>query len=330
MTLVNWRGTQLVSFLMTLGHTGVVAFFVHTSLVLMFSLERTPERMRSITFYVRRMFRIYPLAVLCVVCVVPLRIPASPWFNDPFTASATIIASNLLLVQNLIGNFSISAPMWSLAYEVQMYAVLPLFFCVAKGRNAVARLLGIAAFFWCVGWMVQRITGHANMLAYLPCFLGGILAYALRNTRPVLSSVLWPPALAAWMVVTAYGVGAPILVKLPATWIASLLLGGGVFCFHGSTSRFWNKATAFVARYSYGIYLSHTPLIWLVFRVLRIHNDALATIIWLAATLGVSMLLFHAFESPMINLGRRLTDRWAVARAPRDCGGGRHRVCSCV
>lgn len=40
------------------GITGVCFFFVHTSLVLMFSLERDPE---VGSFYLRRMFRIYPL-----------------------------------------------------------------------------------------------------------------------------------------------------------------------------------------------------------------------------------------------------------------------------
>ena len=52
-----------------IGRLGVLMFFVHTSLVLMFSMERLPLKGWDLikSFYVRRAFRIYPLSMLCVM-----------------------------------------------------------------------------------------------------------------------------------------------------------------------------------------------------------------------------------------------------------------------
>lgn len=57
--------------------TGVLIFFVHTSLVLLLSLERldvTGWRLFAV-FYTRRLFRIYPLSMLTVAAMVAFRIP---------------------------------------------------------------------------------------------------------------------------------------------------------------------------------------------------------------------------------------------------------------
>src|SRR5687767_9569805 len=57
-----------------LGRLGVLFFFVHTCLVLMRSLERSSSTISGwqlwTHFYVRRVFRIYPLSILFVIGVV--------------------------------------------------------------------------------------------------------------------------------------------------------------------------------------------------------------------------------------------------------------------
>src|SRR5437667_4195908 len=53
----------------SLGHFGVLLFFVHTSLVLMYSMDRSGPTGPSLlkNFYIRRIFRIYPLSILTVL-----------------------------------------------------------------------------------------------------------------------------------------------------------------------------------------------------------------------------------------------------------------------
>ena len=113
----------------------MLIFFVHTSLVLLLSLKRQMGMPRlELRFYIQRVFRIYPLSILCVL--------VSLWFQiawpDPIFSprSGVSIAANLLLVQNFLREpLSISAPLWSLPFEVQMYAVLRAIFLLLRRRG---------------------------------------------------------------------------------------------------------------------------------------------------------------------------------------------------
>jgi len=57
-----------------LGVMGVMVFFVLTVLVLMWSLERKPH---TLDFYIRRVFRIYPLAMAAIIAAVTLHAPVA-------------------------------------------------------------------------------------------------------------------------------------------------------------------------------------------------------------------------------------------------------------
>jgi peptidoglycan/LPS O-acetylase OafA/YrhL len=70
-----------------------------------------------------------------------------------------------------------------------------------------------------------------------------------------------------------------------------------------------NRATAWIAKYSYGIYLLHDPAIWMAF-VKGNHLPLAARICaFLAIVFGGSVLLYHAIEHPMILVGNKLASR---------------------
>jgi peptidoglycan/LPS O-acetylase OafA/YrhL len=118
----------------TIGHFGVLLFFVHTSLVLMYSMHRASDRdakelVRS--FYIRRFFRIYPLSTVAIVAALVLGVTTmGPVHGLAVTARPNLVAvsSDLLMVQNLTQAPSIINVLWSLPYEIQMYLVLPFLF----------------------------------------------------------------------------------------------------------------------------------------------------------------------------------------------------------
>jgi peptidoglycan/LPS O-acetylase OafA/YrhL len=118
-----------------------MVFFVHTALVLMWSLERKPN---TLDFYIRRVFRIYPLALLAIVIVMIFHAPDAgtpslqPFhYADPTWRDVAIQAT---LVPNMLTDkWPIMGVMWSLQYEVEMYVLLPVLFFFLKKTSLFGR-----------------------------------------------------------------------------------------------------------------------------------------------------------------------------------------------
>lgn len=306
----------LLEFTAHIGQTGVLAFFVHTSLVLMYSLERLDSRSSGYSlaarFYVRRFFRIYPLSIACVLGVLALGIPAMAWGDAPtISISGKVVVANLLLVQNLLTGQSLLGPLWSLPYEVQMYILLPSLFLIANGARGVRNLL-ILLLLACAGAIALAYVanGRLNMAAFVPCFLFGVLCYALRNRqRAILPAKLWP-----WLVSGLILLYCQLHVWIgavnPVYWIGWLLcavLGLGINLFRDSMSPVVNRIANKMALYSYGLYLLHMPVLYLVFRVWHIDGVILACAVYFGLSLLLSIVAYHLLENPLIDVGRRLS-----------------------
>ena len=288
-----------------LGRFGVLIFFVHTALVLMLSMERSslaPQWTSS--FYIQRIFRIYPLSIVCLIVVLACRVPNGD-LSDLHTVfawpSLSALLLNLALVQNFVAGSSISSPMWSLPFEIQMYLLLPgvFWFIRREGRNGIAMLVSASliiavaekALFPSGPWLTH----------YFPCFMAGVLAYAIVNRKRLFPGAAWPFAILATGVAFCWSGLSPL-----AQWGACLALGIMIPLFRDIGSGVAAKAASLVARYSYGIYLSHLPLEWLCFRKLQMP-------IWSRWTLYVALVsivpvaLYHFLEAPMIRMGRRVS-----------------------
>jgi peptidoglycan/LPS O-acetylase OafA/YrhL len=295
--------------LASLGHAGVLAFFVHTSLVLMFSLERLSIEHGRVwaRFYLNRAFRIYPLSLFVVLLMFSFRLP--PDLTHAYTRPPNLVLiSNLLLVQNFIGKTSILSPLWSLPFEIDMYVVLPMVFWLANRKLGTVLMSSGIVFFSVLGWTVLRLTGHASLLAYIPCFLSGVMAYSIsRKTERKIAAVLWPVGLIFWFGITSYawdrGFG------LLPTWLMCTFLGGSIYMFSDSKLHWWNAFTSTVAKYSYGIYLLHIPVTYVVFRSWKISPDVIAIITCISLTYVCAWISFYLLEEPLIQLGKRISAR---------------------
>jgi peptidoglycan/LPS O-acetylase OafA/YrhL len=296
-----------------LGWAGVLMFFVHTSLVLMMSMDRlaaTGWRLFA-SFYVRRIFRIYPLSICCVIAVVVLRIPSMPWVPAFAPVSWSTFVSNLLLIQNLTWRVDVIGALWSLPFEVQMYVVLPFLFLAARRYASPALAIGLWLLFIPLGLLVPRLpqlqVGGIGNFQYIPCFLGGVAAYQCAVRMPARRAFwIWPASILAFMA---------IYVGFNASsrgWIECLLLGLVAPRFRETSMAWLKKLSHTVAQYSYGIYLLHPPLMWVAFKKLHALPIGIQWAVFLVLMTTLCFAAYHWIESPLLKTGGKLAKRFQV------------------
>ena len=302
-----------------IGTFGVLIFFVHTCLVLMYSMERSGLQglPLALNFYTRRFFRIYPLSVVAVLTAVALHLSSDvnglPGLSHVSAIPWGRVASNLLLVQNLVKPGSIINVLWSLPYEVQMYVFLPpIFLWITQNRVSPRTLLAAwcASLFLAIGHMHLPWRGFVaislqrlSLVRYVPNFLPGVLAFALRHS-PRLKSWLWLPFI--MVLVTTYA-------WFPSTgmgWVLCLILGCAIPSFAEITTPGLRWISNRIATYSYGIYLTHQFSIWFVSDPLHSVHVWIRAVILIALLVGLPILLYHTVEKPMIAVGVHVANTW--------------------
>ena len=293
---------------------GVVLFFVHTSFVLMGSLARlevtgfTRPWPLALGFMIRRIFRIYPLSILFVLLVPVFGIPHFPgeayaWLGWP------AFLSNLAITQNLTKSRVVLAPLWTLPVEVQMYCVLPfLYMALRRGRYR-------SFFFWLAAVLVAVtiptiFIGRLNILLYAPCFVAGMVAFELSKVSAKrLPAWLWPLTLALVIAVwTPFG-NANFMAEVRRAWVFALVLAVFVPQFREITMAAVAKPAHLIAKYSYGLYLSHVVIYWLAIDAMRHFPLALRILVGVAGIIVVPVAVFHLVEDPCIKMGGRCAAR---------------------
>ncbi|HTA42727.1 MAG TPA: acyltransferase [Bryobacteraceae bacterium] len=296
-----------------LGQWGVLMFFLHTSTVLMMSLDRMAFKGWRLfaSFYTRRVFRIYPLSIACIVAVLASRIPTAPWELPFHRPSLRGLVSNLGLIMNFTGSPLITVPLWSLPYEIQMYLVLPLLFLCLKAFDSVKA----AIFIWLTGTILcdlaLRTGSHTVFIPGVPCFLAGVVAYRMRKSvkTPKLSFSVWTAAVLA---VTAVVIS-PLTFHLGISWDKNhqawslcLLLGVLVALCKETHVPWLKQASHTIAKYSYGIYLTQVPVMFVAFVWLGWLPMAVRWIAFAILAASLPVLAYHSIERPMIVFGGRL------------------------
>jgi peptidoglycan/LPS O-acetylase OafA/YrhL len=300
-------GTSHVYHMQALGLFGVAIFFVHTCLVLMHSLERQTdkygENRLALRFFIRRMFRIYPLSSTTVLALAAIQ------YNSAGTLDFAALLANLLLVQNLSGLPSTPPALWSLPFEVQMYLLLPLLFVLCRAAGTIAWVVVLLAWIASAGTtiLLWYVGFDYGLVKYFPCFLPGVLAFTLQKKRPRLDSAV----LFSFVLFAALGVPIAVGRGIPEhllAWLVCLALGVLIpFTREMRTGRV-AQIGHIIAKYSFGIYLLHEPCIHLAFGVCSELPSALQWTIFICTTIGLTYSAHKLVEQPSIEFGRMLSE----------------------
>lgn len=299
----------------SLGGFGVQLFFALSGLLITSRLldeEAVTGSLHLKGFYIRRLARIQPAALMYLATVAALML----FHRLPPQWGA--LAAALLLVRNYLfvptnGLDWPTVHFWSLSVEEHFYLVLPTFLRYIKKRRATV-LLSLAAvdalfYVWLQArsqWLSTAAYFHTDACAHFLLFASGI-AVLLRNERYRAALCRW---LQPWWTVPLACLMVPFrshlhnaLFAMPSLLVLSTLLHP-----HGMAGRFLESAPLkFVGRISYSLYLWQ-ELFMSAFWAPTLHPFGNPNRLWFAwgATFGMALLSYYLVEKPFIRLGHKL------------------------
>jgi peptidoglycan/LPS O-acetylase OafA/YrhL len=324
------------------GWVGVQLFFVLSGFLITGILlddAGDPAARRPIrTFYVRRMLRIAPLYYVLLVAYFLVAPRIVPSLARPLREVVWywLYLSNwsVLVYESLPG----LGHVWSLAVEEQFYLAWP-WIAGRASRRAFAWICATIVAAALVARIVLHLRGFPDMWLYASTLtrmdalaVGALVALALRSDtwRPRLERALRPMAVAGvvgllGLMVRTHGMnrnnplvqiwGYSLIALVSAALVASAAMPSPPRVLSkiltGSFLRFFGK-------YSYAIYILHSPLKHIVFETWErpleemlaarpVATDAGFITALTLATIPLALLSWVALEKPML----ALKDRWA-------------------
>lgn len=302
--------------------TGVDLFFVISGFV--FAPYFFGKQLAPGPFFIRRLFRIYPLYVVGVSVYILIQL----YQGGP----ALYVAEHLLFLhtmQSLEIAFFYNPAFWSLPPEVEFYLLLPLLALFIRRARTLFLVVGMALVMRAVISYASPVDGSVSVWfvlgVHLPGllieFLLGALAWMVVSRSPgrrlriammVVGSIMWLAL--AWIFAELRDPGVlahPVLrgnLGLFAAVAYSLILCGFVGWF-ASPPGWVLLLAAIMGNLSYGIYLFHNAMPRLLMGLSDAMNGVLFALLCLLATLAVAWLAHVTIERPARNFGRQWSRR---------------------
>jgi len=321
---------RIVWHTLVFGHDAVAIFIVLSGYCLMLPVARSEGRLaRGLpNYFARRAWRILPpyyatvLGSLLLIALVPvLETPTTTIWADTFPAFGLApIGSHLLLIHNLFRSLAnrIDGPLWSVATEWQIYFFFPLLLLPVWRRFGAALTVLVGFVVGCaLLWLAPEAANSAASW-YLGLFALGMCAagigFASRPLeRALRERVPWGALSALFLACVA--LGSTVLIKF---WFQHMLLSDTLVGATTAVSLVYLTKHAVkpdspsrpfslrvlesaplvaVGRFSYSLYLTHLPVVALLYFGLRRLALSASTEMLALSVLSVpaSLLFSYAF-----------------------------------
>ncbi|WP_041247468.1 acyltransferase family protein [Komagataeibacter medellinensis] len=300
----------------------VVLFFVLSGCVLSLSLQKYTHMTGRIigSFYIKRLFRIYPLLwfsiILAIVSMVIARgLVADGVFVGWLSRNLQTPVSIWNTIASITGMFTrYNGPMWSLRVELMYSVVFPLLFMLVRARRLrVVTLVALAA-------IALLPVPHEVGTVFALCFGLGALIPLLPTALPRRHG-LYALLGVAVLLYDRYAL-APLNLpeRIPdmIETVAAFVVIRDLYASGRQYRLLLSKPVIAVGELSYGIYLLHLPVMLIVFSVaarvwgapvMLSHPSftqftlGIATVV---LTTALAALTYALLELPLHNLGRHL------------------------
>jgi len=310
------------------GLSPVVFFFLLSGFVLSKSLDAEKGRTFSgvIGYYIRRIFRLYPAALVSMLIsalIAFLALPSTNWslFSD-WLRDLVSIMDRHVSEEGYLGSVSLfretcvfNPPLWTIREEFACSFLLPLLILLLTRFPSLVLPMGAG-----LAWMLWRAGYHQIASFMFPFYLGymihrvspHLMGIAEKTTKYVLffALMLWIFSIKqGFNAVTASIIlGVILLVMIPCQWpfLRGILESAPL---------------SFLGRISYSFYLLHFPLLLLTCSLLSAHAARLlassgriggALIVFLisvSATLIAAEISERLVETPFNRIGRMISQK---------------------
>jgi peptidoglycan/LPS O-acetylase OafA/YrhL len=299
-------GTVYPAFPFNLADAAVDSFFVVSGFLITLSYERCHGLW---SFYVRRVFRLYPM-YLCVVLIqtalMLALLPNGPLSEVPSTVR--YLATNLLLANFLqydiggvlsgLRNPGINPSLWTLKIEIAFYLIVPLIYAATRrwGWMVLAMIFAGSVIYSFEMLHLGDVRLARQLPGQLQFFVVG-MALSLYGQRlhvhPLLSAVIAIGFFAVWS-----------LVEPIPSGIRPVIVGAFVFSF-----ALCLPIVRLESDMSYSVYLLHGPLLQAAILIGLFRDTAWFLVGVLCLVLGLAFVAELLVERPGNALGKRFSMR---------------------
>ena len=244
------------------------------------------------------------LAAICLSILAVL--VAGPWLNHwaiPERPTGSQLMAHVFLLQNILGFDSLSAGVWYVAIDFQLFAATSILLWIGRGRFVGPTLVLIVAVASLFCFNLNDEWDDLAVYFFGSYGLGSAAWWASNRERNPIWLALIPVVAASAMAVEFRGrlvIALAIALTLGISRRTGCLERGSSF-----------KTLAFLGRISYSLFLVHFPILLLtnVFYAMLGLSSFVSAMVGLLlafiASIGFAVLFHHSIESPAAH--RRIT-----------------------
>jgi|tagenome__1003787_1003787.scaffolds.fasta_scaffold20964809_3 peptidoglycan/LPS O-acetylase OafA/YrhL len=226
------------------GNYGVFVFFLISGYIVPASLERKGSVR---TFWVSRLFRLYPLYLLAVGIAVAFYLTHVGKARGEAAHPGASVLSQLLMMSNVLSGQNLPNVVWSLSYEMVFYLLLTALFIARVHKRSNWYAVGFAVAALAIGgvlpqaYLIHHVapTRVIALVADLLILAGLAFAVVRRGMSRLLGA-----ALAAVVALTLVAVNGSWLLPFEALSILALMFTGTMFYRAEQGQYAWRKAIA--------------------------------------------------------------------------------------